>query len=336
MTKHIMLTGGLGFIGSHTAVELINEGYSVFILDNLSNSSESVVESIKAITGKEVFFCEGDIRDELMVGRFLQANEIDAVIHFAGSKSVNESVSAPLHYYDHNVIGTISLLKAMTRHGIKNLIFSSSASVYGDPKYTPINESHPLNPTNPYAQTKKQIEEIVVDLAASDSEWKTIILRYFNPVGAHPSGQIGENPQGVPNNLVPYISKVAEGSLPFLNVYGDDYPTKDGTGVRDYIHVVDLAAGHLAAVEYLKEEMEKPEIFNLGTGKGVSVLEMVDCYQNACGTSIEKKFLDRRPGDVSECFADNTKARLKLKWTPKLGLMDMCESSWNFINKTSE
>ena len=336
MTKNIMLTGGLGFIGSHTAIELINKGYSVFIIDNLSNSSESVVEDIKAITGKEVFFCEGDIRDELMVGRFLQANEIDSVVHFAGSKSVNESVSAPLHYYDNNVIGTISLLKAMTRHGIKNLIFSSSASVYGDPKYTPINESHPLNPTNPYAQTKKQIEKIVVDLAASDSEWKTIILRYFNPVGAHPSGQIGENPQGVPNNLVPYISKVAKGSLPCLNVYGNDYPTKDGTGVRDYIHVVDLAAGHLAAVEYLKKEMEKPEIFNLGTGMGISVLEMVDCYQNACGISIEKQILDRRPGDVSECFADNTKARLKLKWIPKLGLMDMCESSWNFINKTSE
>jgi len=336
MTKNIMLTGGLGFIGSHTAIELINKGYSVFIIDNLSNSSESVVEDIKAITGKEVFFCEGDIRDELMVGRFLQANEIDSVVHFAGSKSVNESVSAPLHYYDNNVIGTISLLKAMTRHGIKNLIFSSSASVYGDPKYTPIDESHPLNPTNPYAQTKKQSEEIILDCATSDSEWKTIILRYFNPVGSHSSGLIGENPRGIPNNLVPYIAKVAEGSLPCLNVYGGDYPTKDGTGVRDYIHVVDLAMGHLAAVEYLKEEMEKSAIFNLGTGRGISVLEMVDCYQETCGKIIDRQLSDRRPGDVSECFADNTKARLKLKWIPKLGLKDMCESSWAFTNKTSE
>ena len=336
MTKNIMLTGGLGFIGSHTAVELINEGYTVFIIDNLSNSSESVVEKIKAITGNEVFFSKGDIRDELMGGRFLQANEIDSVIHLAGSKSVNESVLEPLQYYDNNVIGTISLLKAMNRHGVKKIIFSSSASVYGDPKYTPIDELHPLNPTSPYAQTKKQVEEIITDVVASDSEWNAVILRYFNPVGAHPSGLIGEDSKGVPNNLVPYIARVAKGDLPCLNIYGDDYPTKDGTGVRDYIHVVDLAAGHLAAIEYLIEEMEKSAIFNLGTGEGISVLEMVDCYQDACGKSIDKQVLDRRPGDVSECFADNTKARLKLKWVPKLGLKDMCKSSWNFTNKTSE
>ena len=334
--SNILLTGGLGYIGSHTAVELIKVGHVVSILDNLSNSSETVITNINAITGKEIFFCEGDIRDEHLVGQLLQANKIDSVMHFAGSKSVSESVSEPLHYYENNVIGAICLLKAMNRHDVKKIIFSSSASVYGDPKYTPIDELHPLHPTSPYAQTKKQVEEIITDLVASDSEWNAVILRYFNPVGAHSSGLIGENPKGIPNNLVPYIAKVAEGSLPCLNVYGDDYPTKDGTGVRDYIHVVDLAMGHLSAVEYLTEEMEKSAIFNLGTGKGISVLEMVDCYQETCGKIIDRHLLDRRPGDVSECFADNTKARLKLKWIPKLGLKDMCESSWTFTNKTSE
>ena len=336
MTRNVMLTGGLGFIGSHTCVELIEKGYSVFILDNLSNSSKSVLDTLKVITGREIPFCEGDVCDEQLVGQFLHVNKIDSVIHFAGSKSVNESVSEPLHYYENNVIGTISLLKAMNRYDVKKIIFSSSASVYGDPKYTPIDELHPLHPTSPYAQTKKQVEEIITDLVTSDSEWNAIILRYFNPVGAHSSGLIGENPKGVPNNLVPYIAKVAAGSLPCLNVYGGDYPTKDGTGVRDYIHVVDLAMGHLSAVEYLTEEIEKFAIFNLGTGKGISVLEMVDCYEETCGKSIDRQLLDRRPGDVSECFADNTKARLKLKWVPKLGLKDMCESSWTFTNKSSE
>lgn len=336
MTMNILLTGGLGYIGSHTAIELLSKNHSVFIYDNLSNCDVSVGASIEAITGKKITFCEGDVRDENLLLAVLQDFEVDVVIHFAGLKSANESVLNPIEYYENNVVGSLSLLRAMKKSGVGKLIFSSSASVYGNPLCTPIDENHPLNPTNPYAQTKKQVEEIMTDLARSEPEWQFVFLRYFNPVGAHSSGLIGENSRGIPNNLVPYIAKVAEGKLPYLTIFGGDYATKDGTGVRDYIHVVDLANGHIAAVNYFYDEMENPAIFNLGTGTGVSVLQMVEAYQRVIGGTITQKFACRRPGDVAECFADNTKAISVLKWVPKLGLEDMCESSWKFTKMIND
>ena len=330
---NILLTGGLGYIGSHTAIELISQGHIVHIYDNLSNSDLSVIDSINKVTGKAVSFYEGDIRDEALLISILTSQEIDTVIHFAGLKSVGESVHNPLAYYENNVCGSLTLLKAMKISGVKSLIFSSSASVYGAPKYIPIDEAHPLNPTNPYAQSKKQIEEMMSDLAKSEAGWKIIFLRYFNPVGAHESGLIGESPRGIPNNLVSYIAKVASNELPFLSIFGADYETRDGTGVRDYIHVVDLARGHLAALTWMKMSIESVAVFNLGTGVGTSVLEMISAYELACGSPIEYKKVDRRPGDIAECYAENTKAMRVLGWHHSYDLNVMCRSSWAFSSK---
>jgi UDP-glucose 4-epimerase len=335
---NILLTGGLGYIGSHTAVELLADNNNVCIFDNLSNSDFSVIERIQKISGKKVSFVEGDLKDQCLLQSTLIERKIEAVIHFAGSKSVNESVLMPIDYYDNNVVGTLSLLKAMQSSDVKTLIFSSSASVYGAAKYNPINEEHSLQPVSPYARTKKHIEEIMFDLSASDDEWKFIFLRYFNPVGAHESGLIGESPVGVPNNLMPYISQVAFGSLPYLSVYGDDYPTKDGTGVRDYIHVVDLAEGHLAALNYLvaQKKFKSPSIFNLGTGRGVSVLELVTAFEEVIGSKIPNKITARRLGDVACCYADNSKAKKILCWSAKKSLRDICETTWRFQKNYAE
>ena len=327
---HVLLTGGLGYIGSHTAVELLNNGHSVVLYDNLVNSKASVLKKISTITEKDPIFYEGDIRDEARLLDVLKNHKIDLVIHFAGLKSVSESVLNPLEYYDNNVFGSLTLLKVLEKAGIRRVIFSSSASVYGDPLYTPIDESHPLNPTNPYAQTKKHIEEIMTDISKSDSAWKFIFLRYFNPVGAHLSGLIGESPAGIPNNLVPYIAKVASGELQELNVYGADYPTPDGTGVRDYIHIEDLAAGHIAAIDCFDDAFSSPAVFNLGTGRGASVIEMIKAYEQACSLTVRYKVVERRPGDVAECFAMVDKASSMLGWTANRSIDEMCQSSWAF------
>jgi len=327
---NILLTGGLGYVGSHAAIELSESGHEVFLLDNLSNSELSTLSNLYAIVKKNIVFFEGDVRDEKLLLSILKDNNIEMVIHFAGLKSVNESVSYPLEYYENNVTGSISLLNAMSKSGVKKLIFSSSASVYGKPLYVPIDESHPLNPINPYAQTKKYVEEIMTDVARSDQSCQFVFLRYFNPVGAHSSGLIGENARGTPNNLVPFIAKVAKGVLPCLTVFGSDYATHDGTGIRDYIHVVDLAKGHLAAISYFDEGMENPAIFNLGTGFGVSVLEMIQAYEAASNKKIKFKKVSRRAGDVAECYANNSRASVVLKWHAVLDLKDMCESSWKY------
>lgn len=335
---NILLTGGLGYIGSHIAVELLANNNNVFIFDNLSNSDVSVIERIQKISIKKVSFIEGDLKDQTLLRSILIERKVEAVIHLAGSKSVNESVLAPIDYYDNNVAGTLSLLKAMQSSNVKTLVFSSSASVYGASKYNPIDEGHSLEPVSPYARTKKHIEEIMFDLSASDDDWKFIFLRYFNPVGAHESGLIGESPVGVPNNLMPYISQVAFGSLPYLSIYGDDYPTKDGTGVRDYIHVVDLAEGHLAALDYLEaqEKFKSPSVFNLGTGKGVSVLELLTAFEEVIGSKIPNAITARRLGDVACCYADVSKAKKILCWSAKKSLRDICETTWRFQKNYAE
>ena len=327
---NILLTGGLGYIGSHTAVQLINDGHAVFLYDNLSNTKVSVLENISFITGETPYFCEGDIRDEELLASVLEKQKVDLVMHFAGLKSVNESVRNPLKYYENNVVGSLCLLSAMDKVGVKKLIFSSSASVYGEPLYKPIDEEHPLKPTNPYAQTKKHVEEIMADISRDDGVWQFVLLRYFNPVGAHSSGLIGENPKGIPNNLVPYIAKVASGELQELNVYGADYPTLDGTGVRDYIHIEDLAAGHIAAIDCFDEAFSSPAVFNLGTGRGASVIEMIKAYEQACSLTVRYKVVERRPGDVAECFAGVDKARSMLGWAANRSIDEMCQSSWAF------
>lgn len=327
---NILLTGGLGYIGSHTALALLADGHNICIYDNLVNSDVVVLESLNRLSGIQIPFREGDIRDSVALSAVLVDESIDAVVHFAGLKAVGESVIDPLSYYENNVYGSLVLLQCMKKLSIKKIVFSSSASVYGEPLYTPINELHPLSPCSPYAQTKKQVEEMMVDVSNSEDGWQVVLLRYFNPVGAHESGLIGENPSDMPNNLVPFLAKVANGELSQLYVYGDDYGTRDGTGVRDYIHVTDLAKGHAAALMWLNGNNEKLSIFNLGTGIGTTVLEMVDAYSRAASKEIPYSIADRRPGDVAVCFADNTKALEVLKWKPTLDIKNMCDTSWNF------
>ena len=329
MKNKVLVTGGAGYIGSHVCVELLEQGYQVVVLDNLSNGSEVALERVQEIAGKSLVFQHGDVRDEALVGQLLGAHGIGAVIHFAGLKAVGESVAQPLEYYDNNVNGALRLFKAMAQQGVRNLVFSSSATVYGDPASNPINEDFPLSATNPYGRSKLMIEEMLRDLYVSDSSWNISILRYFNPAGAHPSGRIGEHPSGIPNNLMPYIAQTASGMRQQLSVFGGDYPTRDGTGVRDYIHVTDLARGHISALAKLAD---KPGCIthNLGTGTGYSVLEMVAAFEKACGTSIPYTVVPRRPGDIAECYADPGRARRDLDWSARQGLDAMCADAWRW------
>lgn len=328
----VLLTGGLGYIGSHTAVVLSDAGYTPVLLDNLSNSSRDVHHAIEMITGRSLPFVESDVRDTQRVSTTLMEHQISAVIHFAGLKAVGESVTHPIAYFDNNVCGTISLLHAMRNAGVGTLVFSSSATVYGDPDVCPIDESHPTRVTNPYGRTKLHVEQMLNDIAAIPDPalpWRVVCLRYFNPVGAHPGGLIGEAPHGLPNNLMPYVAQVAAGRLDRLNVFGNDYSTRDGTGVRDYIHVMDLAYGHEAALRFLSTNTGW-HAFNLGTGTGYSVLEMVKAFEQASGRCVPYKITSRRPGDVASCYADPQKAKRLLGWEAKLNLADMCETTWRF------
>ncbi|MCK9372257.1 MAG: UDP-glucose 4-epimerase GalE [Sulfuricurvum sp.] len=328
----IFVTGGAGYIGSHTCVELLSHGYEIVAYDNLSNSSCESLKRVEKITGKPLKLVIGDIRDEKAMREAMRGCE--AVIHFAGLKSLEESVRKPLEYYDNNVHGTISLLRAMTKEDIKTLIFSSSAAVYGKPEQLPITEKHPLRTTNPYGQTKLVIEEILRDLYKSDTHWKIMILRYFNPVGAHESGLIGEDPQGIPNNLMPYIAQVAAGVRKTLNVWGDDYDTPDGTGVRDYIHVTDLADGHLKALQYLSEP--QCTALNLGTGLGYSVLEVIKAFEKASGREVSYRIEKRRAGDIAACYADPSLAKTLMGWKASRDLERMCKDEWNFQSKNPQ
>lgn len=325
----VLVTGGAGYIGSHTVVELLNIGKEVVIVDDLSNSSEKVVDRIEEITGKRPKFYKVNILNEKEFEKIFEENKIDSVIHFAGFKAVGESVAKPLAYYTNNLINTLVVLNTMKKYGVRNLVFSSSATVYGDPHTCPILENFPLSTTNPYGTTKLMIENMLRDITKADKELNVAILRYFNPVGAHESGRIGEEPNGIPNNLMPYITKVAIGKLEMLSVYGNDYPTHDGTGVRDYIHVVDLALGHLKALEKL-ETNPGLVTYNLGTGKGYSVLDMVKAFGKACGHEIPYKIVERRPGDIAMCYADPTKAKNELGWEAKYDLDRMCADSWRW------
>ena len=324
---NILLTGGAGYIGSHTAVVLTEAGHKVFLLDNFCNSQKDVLDQLRKILHKTLPMIEGDIRDTALIAKTLQEFEIDAVIHLAGLKSVGESGDVPIKYYANNVQGTISLLEAMQRANTKTLVFSSSATVYGDPLYLPIDENHPTAATNAYGRSKIHIEEMLKDVVNSDSDWRVMCLRYFNPVGAHSSGLIGEYPRGIPNNLMPYIAQVAAKKLSHLNIYGADYPTLDGTGIRDYIHVVDLARGHLAALSYLQNQTGWDAI-NLGTGRGTSVFEMISSYQTASGLEIPYEIIGRRVGDIASCYTKVDKSRDLLKWDATHTLDQMCESSW--------
>ena len=328
----ILVTGGTGFIGSHTVVELLNAGREVIIVDNFSNSKPVVLDRIKQITGKTCKLYEADLLDYDAIENIFKENQIDAAIHFAGLKAVGESVAQPLRYYHNNITGTLNLLDIMSKYGAKCIVFSSSATVYGKPKSVPIREDADLYTTNPYGETKLMIERILADLYHADNEWSVSILRYFNPIGAHESGLIGEDPKGIPNNLLPYISKVAIGALPCLSVFGNDYNTHDGTGVRDYIHVVDLADSHLKALDRAKS-VKGVEYYNIGTGVGYSVLDIVHAYEKATGLKINYKIVDRRPGDIDECYADPTKAREILGWTAKRGIEEMCRDSANWEKK---
>lgn len=325
----ILVTGGAGFIGSHAAVVLQHAGHEIVVLDNLCNSDAEVIDRIGYITGYAPVFVNADVRDSEIVEQVLVSHKIDAVMHFAGLKAVGNSVQNPLDYYDNNVSGAIALLKVMKSANVKSLVFSSSATVYGEPKYLPFDELHPTNAVNPYGRTKLHIEEILKDVADSDTCWRIANLRYFNPVGAHESGLIGESPRGIPNNLMPFLARVAEGTLPFLQVFGDDYPTRDGTGVRDYIHVMDLAEGHLAALDFLANNAGL-HVFNLGAGEGVSVLEMINEYQNVSGLQIDYQISPRRSGDIAEFYADPSKAKRDLGWECRRSLAEMCSSSWHY------
>jgi UDP-glucose 4-epimerase len=327
---NILLTGGTGYIGSHTAVAMMRAGHNVVLLDNLSNSSKEVVHRLEKILGTSPHFVQGDIRDIPLVVKTLKEYEIQSVVHFAGLKAVGESTQKPVAYYDNNVGGTICLLQAMQQAGVKSLIFSSSATVYGVPRYLPLDESHPTSSTNPYGNTKILIEMLLQDLSASDPTWRIVNLRYFNPVGAHESGLIGENPNGIPNNLMPYITRVACGALDHLTIHGNDYPTPDGTGVRDFIHVMDLAEGHLAAVDFLVKTNEAFSVFNLGTGRGYSVLEVVEAFQAASGRPVPYRIGARRNGDVACCYADPAKAERDLHWKATRDLREMCVSAWRY------
>ncbi len=325
----ILVTGGMGYIGSHTVVELQQAGHDVVVVDNLSNAVVSVQERVQRITGKAFQFEEADIRDRAAMERIFGAHKVEAVIHFAGLKAVGESVAQPLRYYDNNVNGSVILFETMAKFGVKTIVFSSSATVYGDPASVPIREDFPLSATNPYGRSKLMIEDILRDLAKAEPDWRIALLRYFNPVGAHESGLIGEEPNGIPNNLVPYIAQVANGQRDKLSVFGGDYPTPDGTGLRDYIHVVDLAIGHVKTLDRLAKG---PGIvtYNLGTGRGNSVLEMVKAFEQACGRPIPYQIVDRRPGDVAKCYADPAKAREELGWTAERDVAQMCADVWRY------
>lgn len=333
--KTILLTGGLGYIGSHTAVQLLEAGYDIVIVDNLSNSKRSVKNKIEKITGKAVKFYKLDVKSERGLKKIFTENQIDAVIHFAGLKAVGESVRKPIEYYENNLESTINLLKVMREFGVKNLVFSSSATVYGKAEKMPIFEDFATSATNPYGRTKLFIEEILKDVCVADKDMNIAILRYFNPVGAHESGLIGENPNGIPNNLMPYISRVSVGELEELSIFGNDYNTKDGTGVRDYIHVVDLADGHLASLKKLEQNCGLV-IYNLGTGIGYSVLDMVNAYNKCCGGTVKYKFTARREGDVDECYASPEKALNELGWKATRSLEEMCESTHKFQLKVTK
>ena len=326
----ILVTGGAGYIGSHTCLELLNQGHEVVVADNLCNSCEEALNRVKELTGKDLTFYKVDLLDKEGLDQMFDQEKIDAVIHFAGLKAVGESVAKPLEYYHNNITGTLNLCDSMRNHGVKKIIFSSSATVYGDPAFVPITEDCPKGKiTNPYGQTKSMLEQVLTDLHVADPEWNVILLRYFNPVGAHESGRIGEDPTGIPNNLTPYITQVAVGKLKEVNVFGNDYDTPDGTGVRDYIHVMDLADGHVKA---LKKFADKPDvyIYNLGTGRGYSVLEMIHSFSKAVGHEIPYVIKPRRPGDIATCYADATKAKEELGWVAKRGVDEMCRDAWRW------
>lgn len=326
---HILVTGGAGFIGSHICVELLREGYQVTVVDNLVNSKRESLERVQRITGRALEFHQIDLRDEDSLGMLFARASFDAAIHLAGFKSVDESVLRPLDTYHNNLIGTLILCRFMNQYGVKRLVFSSSATVYGAPERFPITEDSDLSPTNPYGRSKLMIEQLLQDIVVSDREWRVVVLRYFNPVGAHPSGRIGEDPRSAPTNLLPYIAQVAVGRLPELRIFGSDYPTPDGTGVRDYIHVVDLAQGHLKALEKL---MDSPgvQIFNLGTGRGYSVLEVMEAFEKVSGEKIPHRFVSRRPGDAPVSYADPSRAEAELGWVAQRGLEQMCRDIWRW------
>jgi len=329
MGQNILVTGGAGYIGSHTTLELLTEGHEVVVVDNLANSSEESLRRVRELTGRDLTFVRADLLDESAVEALFADHEFDAVIHFAGLKAVGESTEVPLRYYRNNVSGTLVLLDAMKRHGVTSLVFSSSATVYGEPERVPITEDFPLSAANPYGRTKLMIEEILRDLAAAEKGWNVILLRYFNPVGAHASGRIGEDPRGIPNNLMPYIMQVAAGRHPCVRVFGDDYPTRDGTGVRDFIHVVDLSLGHLAALSVLRET-DGAVAINLGTGRGYSVLEMLAAAEKAAGKEIPREVVARRPGDIAECYADPTFSATALGWRATRDLGEMAADAWRW------
>lgn len=332
----ILVTGGAGYIGSHTCIELLNAGYEVVVLDNLYNSSEKALERVEQITGKKVKFYKADILDKEAMNEIFDKEDIESVIHFAGLKAVGESVAKPLEYYHNNMTGTFNLCDVMRKHGVKKIIFSSSATVYGDPAFIPITEECPKGKiTNPYGQTKGMLEQVLTDLHVSDPEWNVVLLRYFNPIGAHKSGIIGEDPKGIPNNLVPYIAQVAVGKRECLGVFGNDYDTHDGTGVRDYIHVVDLARGHVKALQKFED---KPDvyIYNLGTGNGYSVLDVLHAFEKACGKKLPYEIKERRPGDIATCYADPAKAKAELGWEAEYGIEEMCEDSWRWQSQNPD
>ena len=325
----ILVTGGAGYIGSHTCVELLDAGYEIVVLDNLCNSSKKSLDIVKELTGKDFPFYNADLLDYEATEKVFLEHKIDAVIHFAGLKAVGESVKIPIRYYHNNITGTLNLIDIMQKHDVYNLVFSSSATVYGMPKTVPITEDFPLSTTNPYGSTKLMIENILRDVFVSNNKWSITLLRYFNPIGAHKSGKIGEDPKGIPNNLLPYVAQVAVGKLSCIHVFGNDYPTKDGTGVRDYIHVVDLALGHLKAIEK-KSNNPGVHTYNLGTGNGYSVLEVIKAFSAACGKELPYKIEERRPGDIAECFADPKKAFEELDWKATREIAEMCEDSWRW------
>ena len=331
----ILVTGGAGFIGSHTVVELLENNEDVIVVDNLSNSKKEALNRVQEITGKSLTFYKTDLLDKEGLDEIFSSHQIDSVIHFAGFKAVGESVEKPLSYYHNNITGTIYLCEVMAKHNVTDIVFSSSATVYGDPETVPIQEDFPLTATNPYGRTKLFIEKILRDVHSSDDSWNIALLRYFNPVGAHESGRIGEDPNDIPNNLMPYITQVAVGKLDKLSVFGDDYPTHDGTGVRDYIHVVDLAIGHLKALDKLQSN---PGVvtYNLGTGQGYSVLDVVNAFEKASGQNVPYKITDRRPGDIASCYADPTKAEKELGWTAKRDIVEMCRDAWRWQSQNPD
>ncbi len=329
----ILVTGGAGYIGSHTCVELLEAGYDVVVVDNLYNASEKALDRVKEITGKDLTFYNVDICDEKALNEVFDKEKVDAVIHFAGYKAVGESVAKPMEYYSNNIHGTLVLTDVMRNHGVKNIIFSSSATVYGDPAFVPITEECPKGTcTNPYGWTKWMLEQILMDIQKADNEWNVILLRYFNPIGAHKSGLIGEDPKGIPNNLLPYVAQVAIGKLERLGVFGDDYDTPDGTGVRDYIHVVDLAKGHVKAVKKFADN-DGVDIYNLGTGHGYSVLQVVAAFEKASGRKVPYDIKPRRAGDIATCYCDPAKAKAELGWEAENGIEEMCADSWNWQSK---